>query len=245
MGLDLLEMVMAVEERFRISIPDKDLGAIRTFGGLKRYVLSRVEGESTRASSDAVATAPRLVVGANGAKAGSFAPIPTTCPSLKSFVLIRRSLIARGVPRERVTLDVPVSELLPPMSRAEALRYSSELGLVLPDPRQDRFSLAFVVFVGFAILSFCLSTPAETVVVCSLAALVLALWVMTPALVSSGTLRDLIQAVVILNVWRFDSIPAFEAEVDRVLRQIVSDYAGRDPDAILDTDRFYEDLKIG
>lgn len=45
MGLDLVEFVMAVEERFGIAIPDEDACKLETVGNVYDYVLSKVQIE--------------------------------------------------------------------------------------------------------------------------------------------------------------------------------------------------------
>ena len=41
-SLDIVELVMALEERFEIEVPDEDLEGLRTLGQVENYVLSRV-----------------------------------------------------------------------------------------------------------------------------------------------------------------------------------------------------------
>jgi hypothetical protein len=46
MGLDYVELVMAIENKFAIYISDEEAGNVRTIGDLYRVVLSKVGGES-------------------------------------------------------------------------------------------------------------------------------------------------------------------------------------------------------
>lgn len=46
MGLDSIEIVMELEERFRIKIPDEDAEQVKTVGELAELVLRRVAIES-------------------------------------------------------------------------------------------------------------------------------------------------------------------------------------------------------
>jgi acyl carrier protein len=44
MGLDIVEMVMAVERTFGFEIPDTDAGKLRTVGDLHTYIREHVTG---------------------------------------------------------------------------------------------------------------------------------------------------------------------------------------------------------
>lgn len=82
MGLDLVEMVMAVETEFGLAIPDEEASGLETPGLLHAYVCRRL------------------------------AEMPATCPSQAAFHRLRRGLAQFGVERSAVRLDAPVAGLL-------------------------------------------------------------------------------------------------------------------------------------
>lgn len=41
-SLDVLELVMALEERFDLEVPDSDVEALRTLGDVERYLVERL-----------------------------------------------------------------------------------------------------------------------------------------------------------------------------------------------------------
>jgi acyl carrier protein len=43
MGLDTVELVMAIEEEFGIEVPDEDAENIRTLGDITSYIEARTE----------------------------------------------------------------------------------------------------------------------------------------------------------------------------------------------------------
>ena len=86
MGLDLVELVMSVEERFEIDIPDAEAETLCTVGQLIAYVQHRV---------DAVSSGP-------------------PCLSQRAFYRARRALIeAAGVRRADVRPSTSIDALLP------------------------------------------------------------------------------------------------------------------------------------
>ena len=51
MGLDLVEMVMALEEEFDVSLPDHDLARMHTVGQLYQYINNVLGGPFDNAAS--------------------------------------------------------------------------------------------------------------------------------------------------------------------------------------------------
>jgi acyl carrier protein len=45
-SLDVVELVMALEEEFKIEVPDEDVENIRTIGDIVRYVGTKVEANA-------------------------------------------------------------------------------------------------------------------------------------------------------------------------------------------------------
>lgn len=82
MGLDLVEMVLAVETEFHLHIPDEEASRLETPGLLHDYVCRRL------------------------------AEMPATCPSQRAFHALRRGLAQLGVPRAAVRLEAPVGSVL-------------------------------------------------------------------------------------------------------------------------------------
>lgn len=84
MGLDAVEFVMEVEEKFKISIPDDDIIYFRTLGNLHDYLLEKCAGRRR-----------------------------TDCPTRVAFYRLRRALIAVvGVTRRTVRPSTPLLAVL-------------------------------------------------------------------------------------------------------------------------------------
>ena len=60
MGLDIVELFMAVEEKFGISIPDEDASELSTPRKVTDYVMSKVEGRGM--TREEVTTIVRQVI---------------------------------------------------------------------------------------------------------------------------------------------------------------------------------------
>jgi hypothetical protein len=91
-GLDAVELVMAVEEKFGINITDQEATKARTVGDLKRLVRAKLD------ISDA-----------------------SECLTQRAFHLIRRTVITElGVPRRSLRPDTLLEGLVPPSTRRES-----------------------------------------------------------------------------------------------------------------------------
>ncbi len=123
MGLDGVELVMEVEDRFDISIPDDHAEHMRTVGDMCDYL-------STRARS--------------------FLDCP--CPTASHFYTLRRVLINQfGIERSGVRPTTPMKDLFPQETRFEDWRrLSDQLGSALPPLRWPRFAplLCLCLFVA-------------------------------------------------------------------------------------------------
>jgi len=94
MGLDGVEILMAVEERFGISIPDEEAEITFTPGKLINLVLTKV-------------------------RQADF----SQCESRRAFYALRRALMKlTGVSRKAVRPEAELAELLPPRNRTEQWR---------------------------------------------------------------------------------------------------------------------------
>ena len=112
MGLDIMELLMAVEDHFGVTIPDERAERILTVGDLYRYLLGR-KGQR----------------------------VPALCPTGQAFYRLRRTLTQEfGVDRSRVRPAARLRDLFPKASRPAAWpRLAASLGLAnLPDPDPPR-----------------------------------------------------------------------------------------------------------
>jgi hypothetical protein len=108
MGMDLVELTMAVEDEFALSIPDQAAQGITTIG----------------ATIDFVVDALRQRGGERG-----------VCPSARTFYRLRRGLITRcGARRADVRLNAPIGPLVGKRRRAW-LTIATAAGLRAEQPR--------------------------------------------------------------------------------------------------------------
>lgn len=112
MGLDGVELIMALEDEFGIEIPDRDLADVRTVGDLHALI-----------------TAKLAAVAAGGG-----------CPTSAAFYYLRAGLVtATGRERRSITPDSRLSELLPRAGRRRRWRQVLETaGVYLPPLRFPR-----------------------------------------------------------------------------------------------------------
>lgn len=122
MGLDAVELVMAVEEKFDISITDEEATNALTVGDLKRLVRAKLN------ISDAAA-----------------------CLTQRAFHLIRKNAIAEfGVLRGSLRPDTPLETVVPQLTRRESWQhFQAVLGVAqLPElVRPYRVNLTITVLV--------------------------------------------------------------------------------------------------
>lgn len=108
MGLDAVELVMEVEDKFGVAIPDAAASQMQTVGDLYAYLL-------THPGEPAVAPA---------------------CYSQRAFHQVRRELVAEGIGREAVRPSTPLRKLLPFVRRRRIWRsIGKQLNLQLPGLR--------------------------------------------------------------------------------------------------------------
>jgi acyl carrier protein len=89
MGLDGVELVMAVEEEFQIAISDSEVAECTTVGKLVKLVHSRLRHSNTE-----------------------------PCPSQHSFYLARQKLISfLHIPREKIKPETKLEEIIPKKNR--------------------------------------------------------------------------------------------------------------------------------
>lgn len=151
MGMDGVELIMAVEEAFEIQIPDEEAEQIRTVIDLYTLIWSKL---------------PQAVP-------------PRGCQSSATFYRIRRALMEQcGIPRWEVRPAARLEALLPPEQRREDWRLLRRTtGMWLPELELPQpMSVAWTAF-GWVVLSGCLMayfvSPLSVALGCSLAGLVL------------------------------------------------------------------------
>jgi acyl carrier protein len=114
MGLDTVELVLDLEDRFGVTLPDAECGRTRTVADVAALVLTHM---------------PRAA---------------TECPTAARFYEVRRAMVEHlGVPRGRVRPRTPVAEFAHPGTRSEwnALRRAErQIPELTRSPRGDRAS---------------------------------------------------------------------------------------------------------
>jgi len=105
MGLDVVELVMELEERLGIDLPDEELGSADTVADLYRLVVSKLEHREA-----------------------------WPCLTSILFLRMRKALMhLRGVERQQITLRVDTADLLPPKHRRATWNaLGKALGVALP-----------------------------------------------------------------------------------------------------------------
>jgi acyl carrier protein len=108
MGLDFVELVLAVEDTYGLSIRDKDMEGLDTAGKLYDYIF-----------------------------ANRFQGMQETCLSSVAFYRLRRALMSvLGVSREDVQLSASLATLIPTRRRHLWRELQTVLALRLPDLRR-------------------------------------------------------------------------------------------------------------
>ncbi len=109
MGLDAVELLMAIEEEFGLEIPDHDAERITTVG--EAYNWLRATLQSTP---------------------------PAKCITQKMFYKVRRALIENyGLSKQSITLDAKIKDLVPAQELKEAWPYL-DLFAELAFPKLDK-----------------------------------------------------------------------------------------------------------
>lgn len=141
MGLDLVELVIAIEQHFEIDIPNPDAARLLTPGHIIEYLT------------------PRL------ADRGRTVGYTVICPTQRAFHRLRKALQDRlGVPRSDVALERPLRNLIPWEGRARAWRDLQQIVLgdvadtVSPSswPRLRRTSKVTWILTLMVLFSACL-----------------------------------------------------------------------------------------
>lgn len=133
MGLEMVEVVMELEDEFRISIRDEDLADVRTVGDLHDLIVAKL----------------------------GLRELDSVCITSHIFYALRRALTeVTGLPRDRITPATEVDELLPARQRPRLWRlWRSRSGirlprLLLPEPLETVVQVVIaVVTAGVAVTS--------------------------------------------------------------------------------------------
>ena len=115
MGLDGVELVMAWEDTFGISIPDDEAASMFTTRNVVNCIFHKVRSD---------------------------APEDSGCLALRAFLRFRKAFQAAGIPREAVRPQAKLSSLLPGRNRRDALNSIREHA-GFPPLRRLPFGLQF------------------------------------------------------------------------------------------------------
>lgn len=126
MGLDGVELVLATEEAFDISITDAEASGIQTVGQLEALVLEKLK-----------------ITGKNFSQS-------TPCLSAFAFNRLRTALIKHfGVSRNQVRLETRLEDLLPSKNRAQNWKLLTQsIGWSLPKLALPKWFVYLVVFLS-------------------------------------------------------------------------------------------------
>ena len=115
MGLDGVELVLAWEETFSVSISDAEAGSLSTTRQAVELIFNKVK---------------------------SPAPEDSGCLAMRAFLRLRRAFQAQGIPRQDVRPDAKLSVLLPGRQRRDILNSVREQ-VGFPPLRRLPFGLQF------------------------------------------------------------------------------------------------------
>jgi hypothetical protein len=121
MGLDIVELVLAIEDGFQIHIADEEASNAATVGELYDLVISKLELQDSR-----------------------------RCLTSTAFYRTRRALVETlGVKRREVKPSTPLEVILPRKGRREQWRrIQDRIKLRVPDLQHSGKSLAALLFIG-------------------------------------------------------------------------------------------------
>lgn len=229
MGLDFIELVLAVEETFGIDLPDDEAGEVGTVGDLEALVLSKLG----RASSD-------------------------RCLTSAAFYRVRRAMVdVLWCSRAEIRPSTVLAYVLPESDRRakwEALREA--MTLQLPDLKHSRSVVSMLLAVGVAgaVVAGSLVDAGTAVmtgwVLLGFGAGALLLHA-TPSLAlkfpgDSVTVGDLSRTVLAVNYAQLSAELGGwnEHEVRRLVRELIVQQFGVAPEQLAHDARFVEDLRL-
>ena len=222
MGLDIVELIMAVEEDFGIELPDDEAVNLVTPALLTEYVLTRVElaGQSV-------------------------------CLSRKAFYALRRVLMKEfGCPRVLVKPDTPLEALVPRLNRRDvwrrmqaALQAKRWPGLIRPRWMPVILFTVFagvmvtLLFLGYRIIQSCFSG-----LLVGLAGLLATMPWRTEFPEHCRTVGELARKLIILAPAVVAHRTWTREEVAETIRQLTIQLLGLKPEQYRPDARFVQDL---
>lgn len=232
MGLDGIELLIEVEDRFGIAIDDAEGGRVRTVGDLHDLVLAKLTPSRS-----------------------------STCLSSHVFYRLRGSLRERfGVPRAEIYPQVRLTEVVPGDSRRLAWKaLADSLGWRLPELRRPKgletsLAVGFLLAVTVAIIGGAIGyLPVAawltiglgawpTVWLCYRATTPLAVH-FPPQCLTVGNATDAILALNFAKITQ-EREAWNEREVWNALRDTIVGQLGVEPEAVVRSARFVEDLRV-
>jgi len=121
MGLDIVELFMAVEDAFQIHIENEEAEKAGTVGALHELVIAKLQGQDSK-----------------------------RCLTSAAFYRTRRGIVgALGIDRREIRPSTPLDTILPTNSRrAKWLRIQMGMNLKLPDLQHSGWMTLDLLFVG-------------------------------------------------------------------------------------------------
>lgn len=121
MGLDYVELVMRIEERFGIAIPDEEASTIETAGDLYKLVLSKLRGVKT-----------------------------DRCLTSAAFYRVRRGFVdGLGISRRKIAPSLVLETILPRKSRRGKWQLLQQAAPVeIPDLQFPKSVVTFIAGIG-------------------------------------------------------------------------------------------------
>lgn len=123
MGLEFVEMILAVEDTFGFSIPDEDAAGLDTVGKLYEYILAH-----------------------------RFRGYQEDCLSSITFYKLRRAMMSvLRIPRKKIRVSTKLSEIIPARRRRTWKALQLETGLRLPQLRRSAWATTIAVLATFGL----------------------------------------------------------------------------------------------
>lgn len=233
MGLEGVELLIAVEEKFGITITDEDANALHTIGDILALVKRRLHENSG-----------------------------ISCLSSHLFYALRRAFITQfGVTRRQVTLDAPLVGLLPSGDRRRQWQQlGEELGCSMPNLLRPRWMTVVILAVPLLIIwnQFELFSPLDLAVfiIVALVPSLLCLWILWRATSmharcippSCATVRGLVASLLKLNHHGTNLRLAGQWQDDQLwptLQQVICDELKVKPEKVREETRLYGELMSG
>ncbi len=225
MGLDAIELVMEVEERFNVSLQDSDWTRVRTVADLAAIVLAKMT-----VSGD-------------------------VCPSQRAFYELRRAMGTVGVGRERIRPRSVIDDLVPGLTRGVWKRLCAADGrLAVLEADEGRGSSNGLLWLLVIVTTGAIVTPLIggcAAVLVAAAAVAIGVFIcqtiangrrvrLQPAYATVGDIARSI-APMASSAWAGERI-AREAEVLEEVRRITARCVGMPVDRVQARSQFVRDL---